>query len=114
MTRFLSALCATLIAAATGCSTIESLTSDDPATPKIYGGVRLHLRDQSEADAGRSKLGRKIAAAVFDLPLSAICDTLLLPATVFLEPESPEKLKAENERKRRERSDDETRRTHDD
>lgn len=99
-------ICVSLIAAssfASGCSTIESLSSDDPTTPKIYGGVRLHLRGQSEADAGSEQLGKKVVAAIFDLPLSAICDTLLLPVTAFLEPDSPEEIQEKN------RSEDERR-----
>lgn len=97
MTRpFRLALCITLIVGlGPGCSTVESLSSDDPATPKIYGGVRWHLKGLSEADAGSKKLGKKIVAAIFDLPFSAIFDTFLLPVTVFLEPDSP---KTENRR----------------
>ena len=97
--RFRLALCITLIVGlGPACSTVESLSSDDPATPKIYGGVRLHLKGQSEAHAGSKQLGKKIVAAIFDLPFSAICDTFLLPVTVFLEPDSPEKVRRDTER----------------
>ena len=102
--RFRLALCITLIIGLDpGCSTVESLSSDDPAMPKIYGGVRLHLKGQSEADVGSKRLGKKILAAIFDLPFSAVCDTLLLPVTVFLEPDSPEKIQLENEREKKRR-----------
>ncbi len=106
--RFRLALCITLIVGlGPGCSTVESLSSDDPATPKIYGGVRLHLKGQSEADAGSKQLGKNILAAIFDLPFSAICDTLLLPVTVFLEPDSPEKIRRDNEREVKRRKEQE-------
>ncbi len=102
--RFPLALCITLIVGlCPACSTVKSLSSDDPATPKIYGGVRMHLKEQSEADAGSKQLGKNILAAIFDLPFSAICDTLLLPVTVFLEPDSPEKVQLENEREKKRR-----------
>ena len=95
------AVCITLvIGLCPACSTVRSLSSDDPTTPKIYGGVRLHLKDQSEADSGAKQLGGKILAAIFDLPFSAIFDTLLLPVTVFLEPDSPEEIKRKSERER--------------
>ncbi len=106
--RFPLALCITLIVGlCPACSTVKSLSADDPATPKIYGGVRLHLKDQAEADAGSKQLGKNILAAIFDLPFSAICDTLLLPVTVFLESDSPEKIRRDNEREKKRRDEQE-------
>ena len=110
--RFRLALCITLIVGlGLGCSTVESLSSNDPGTPKIYGGVRLHLKGQSEADAGSKQLGKKVLAAIFDLPFSAICDTFLLPVTVFLEPDSPEKIQLDIEREKKRRDEREEHRS---
>ena len=70
-----------------GCYTIRSLS--DETGPKIYGGVRTRLKDFAEADATREKLGRKVVIFGLDFPFCLIADTLLLPATVFMEPETP-------------------------
>lgn len=74
--------------ALSGCYTIKSLS--DPRRPKVYGGVRMRLETHAAADATRERLGGKFVGFIFDFPLCLIADTLLLPATVFMEPEYSE------------------------
>ncbi len=63
-----------------GCQTLRSYTS---GCPGVYSGVR-YFRDQYVW----LPLDGKIFFT-FDLPLSAVADTLALPVTSFLEPPPP-------------------------
>lgn len=72
-----------LIAALTlslGCQTTRSF---DQGCPGIYSGVRYY-GDQIGALPADGKL-----FFTLDLPLSAVLDTLLLPATAFMERKRP-------------------------
>jgi uncharacterized protein YceK len=70
-----------LLALMSGCQTGRSF---DQGCPGVYSGVRYYA-DQ----IGETPFDGKIFFT-FDLPLSAVLDTLLLPATAFIEPERPE------------------------
>jgi uncharacterized protein YceK len=73
----------TLIAASVlsvGCQTTRSF---DQGCPGIYSGVRYYNDQIGDLPAD----GRLFFT--LDLPLSAVLDTLLLPATAFMEQEKP-------------------------
>ena len=70
-----------LLAPLFGCQTSRSF---DQGCPGVYSGVRYYADQISE-----TPFDGKVFFT-FDLPLSAVLDTLLLPATVFIEPEKPE------------------------
>jgi len=70
-----------LLALLSGCQTSRSF---DQGCPGVYSGVRYYA-DQ----IGGMPLDGKVFFT-FDLPFSAVIDTLLLPATVFIEPEKPD------------------------
>jgi len=63
-----------------GCQTTRSF---DEGCPGIYSGVRFY-RAQIPTLPADGKL-----FFTFDLPFSAILDTLLLPATAFVDPHMP-------------------------
>lgn len=67
-------------ALATGCQTARSF---EQGCPGIYSGVRYY-NDQ----VGNLPADGKIFFTL-DVPLSALLDTLLLPATAFVEPTKP-------------------------
>jgi uncharacterized protein YceK len=66
--------------AALGCQTGRSFSD---GCPGIYSGVRYY-----NSQIGELPWDGKIFFA-FDLPLSAVFDTVALPATAFLDPERP-------------------------
>ena len=72
-------LCPLFVCIACGCGTLGDHgfgPCPQPRTPRIYGGVREDL-DGITSDS--------VEAQVFctlDLPLSAVADTVLLPATI--------------------------------
>ena len=74
-----------IVVSTSACGTIASMlnppavTPDQPDVAPIYGGVRAHVNDLSVTPDEKA-----IFAAAFDLPLCVVADTLLLPATVFL------------------------------
>jgi len=70
-----------LAALLSGCQTTRSFEN---GCPGVYSGVRYY-NDQISS----LPLDGKIFF-MLDLPLSAIVDTLLLPATFLVEPERPE------------------------
>ena len=70
-----------LLALLCGCQTSRSF---DQGCPGVYSGVRYYADQIAETPADG-----KIFFTL-DLPLSAIADTLLLPATFFVEPARPE------------------------
>ena len=63
-----------------GCQTTRSF---EQGCPGIYSGVRYYSDQVGDLPADG-----KIFFS-FDLPLSAVLDTLLLPATAFMEQEKP-------------------------
>lgn len=70
-----------LLALLCGCQTSRSF---DQGCPGVYSGVRYYA-DQ----VGGIPLDGKVFFT-FDLPFSAVMDTLLLPFTFFVEPEKPD------------------------
>ena len=70
-----------LLALLCGCQTSRSF---DQGCPGVYSGVRYYADQVAEIPADGKVF------FTLDLPLSAITDTLLLPATFFVEPERPE------------------------
>jgi len=64
-----------------GCQTTRSF---EGGCPGVYSGVR-YFGDQIDS----MPLDGKVFF-MLDLPLSAVLDTLLLPATFFVEPDRPE------------------------
>jgi len=62
-----------------GCMTIDTQTAADYAGPRIYSGTRVNL-DQF----GKGLLGfdSRMFIFGFDLPLSLVADTLILPITI--------------------------------
>lgn len=70
-----------LLALLCGCQTSRSF---DQGCPGVYSGVRYYADQVSELPFDGKVF------FTFDLPLSAVTDTLLLPATVFMEPEEPD------------------------
>jgi uncharacterized protein YceK len=69
-----------LLALLCGCQTSRSF---DQGCPGVYSGVRYYADQIAEIS-----VDGKIFFTL-DLPLSAITDTLLLPATSFVEPKRP-------------------------
>ena len=69
-----------LLAALCGCQTSRSF---EQGCPGVYSGVRYF-----DSQVGGLPPDGKIFF-VLDLPFSAILDTLLLPATFFVEPRRP-------------------------
>ena len=70
-----------LLALLCGCQTSRSF---EQGCPGVYSGVRYYTNQVS---------GIPLDGKIFftlDLPLSAVTDTLLLPATFFVEPDRPE------------------------
>jgi uncharacterized protein YceK len=63
-----------------GCQTSRSLNEGCPA---VYSGVR-YFKDQASDLPIDGKL-----FFLMDLPLTTLMDTLILPATIFMEPERP-------------------------
>ncbi len=74
-------LVVSLLALLCGCQTSRSF---DQGCPGVYSGVRYYADQISEIP-----LDGRIFFTL-DLPLSAVTDTLLLPATFFVEPERPD------------------------
>ena len=70
-----------LLALTSGCQTSRSF---DQGCPGVYSGVRYYADQIAE-----TPFDGKIFFTL-DLPLSALTDTLLLPATAFIEPKRPE------------------------
>ncbi len=63
-----------------GCQTARSW---DEGCPGVYSGVR-YFQDAVSYLPFDEKI-----ASLLDLPVSAVMDTVLLPATVFMEPKRP-------------------------
>ena len=74
---------AVLIAASTLTTACQTTRSFDQGCPGIYSGVRYY-NDQ----LGNLPADGKVFFTL-DLPLSAVLDTLLLPATAFAKPTKP-------------------------
>jgi len=72
------------VAVLSGCGTIDNMIKG----PRVYGGVKTDLRCMK---------GLAGAILIFDLPFSAIFDTVLLPVTIWFEifrekePERPDR-----------------------
>ena len=73
--------------ALSGCFTIHSL--GEPESPKVYGGVRRHIRVQEENDPTYDRMGYYYAIFAIDIIPCALLDTLLLPVTPFMTVEDP-------------------------
>jgi uncharacterized protein YceK len=70
MRRVLEAfLCIALFLVPSGCGTANAVAANDPFPNQIYGGVRNELNPVS-------------IHTFFDIPFSAIADTLVLPYTI--------------------------------
>lgn len=68
-----------------GCATSATLTQLQPGSPKIYSGTRLDFHavaDNREALARFPVPPLDYPLPAFDLPLSFILDTVLLPFTL--------------------------------
>ena len=74
--------CLVAILLTTGCATIINL-AQGPAL--IYGGARIDIHLISEPEIHGHFLLPFLLFGIFDLPLSAALDTILLPLTIPLD-----------------------------
>ncbi len=87
-TLLASALLGCFLVSLTGCGTLVSLSGkQDPPPPRqVYGGVRYNLYEIKN----KTVYPFLKTANVLDMPLSAILDTVLLPATFWMSSGSDE------------------------
>ena len=77
-----------MVVPSSGCYTIKSLA--EPHSPKVYGGVRRHFREQAHIHEEHQNMefeersGPKLVIMILDLPLCAVFDTVFLLFTPFL------------------------------
>lgn len=75
-------LCMTILASATGCGTIINLAK---GPVRINGGARLDVHLIGEPEIHGQFVWPFLLFGIFDLPLSAVLDTVLLPLTIPLD-----------------------------
>jgi uncharacterized protein YceK len=72
-----------LLLLVSGCATYESISQARPGSPKVYSGLRM---DWHAAQGDSVRLlkfrGQPPSRPWWDLPFSAVADTLLLPLTM--------------------------------
>jgi len=78
----------TFVVSSAGCYTIKSL--GELKSPKVYGGVRRHIREQQHIHDEHQRLefeersGPKLVLMILDMPFCGIFDTLFLVFTPFM------------------------------
>ncbi|MCJ1884728.1 YceK/YidQ family lipoprotein [Pseudomonas sp. LA21] len=79
-------LAALLLLQLGGCATVKTLNASKPGAPLIYAGTRLDWYSLNGGCCPMDRFGAEAPAYPgFDLPGSALLDTLLLPFSIAAE-----------------------------
>ena len=82
-TRFIAVLGLTLALLCSGCATTRTLDAAKPGAPVVYAGTRLDLYALKGGCCAQDRFGAEAPKHPgFDLPASALLDTLLLPLSL--------------------------------